>query len=349
MIPKLISDENIAKAKRIIAHSERFVIVPHVGPDGDAMGASLGLWHYLTAIEKEAVVIVPTDFPDFLKWMPGCRRVIIYEHQKETAVQLIATADVIFTLDFNAIARCGDMAETVLQALSIKIMIDHHLYPDNFANIIISHPEISSTSELIFRFIIRMGDFPKIDRSCAECIYVGMMTDTGNFSYNSNNPGIYLIVAELLKIGINKDAIYNNVYGAYSVSRFRLMGYTLHKKMKIYPKYRTALLTLSAKEMTNFDFTTGDTEGFVNMPLSIKGIEFSVFMREDENKIKISFRSQGTFPANKVAKDVFDGGGHLNAAGAESYTTIQTTVKRFLAALPNYSNYLNRSSDETHM
>jgi phosphoesterase RecJ-like protein len=346
MISKVIAEENITKAKKIIANSEKFIIVPHIGPDGDAIGACLGLWHYLMTIEKEAFVIVPTDFPDFLKWMPGSEYIVIFEHQKRTAEKLIQEADVIFTLDFNTISRIGNMSEIVLQASAVKIMIDHHLYPDNFANIIISHPEIASTSELIFRFIIRMGDFPKINLACAECIYTGMMTDTGNFSYNSNNPGIYLIIAELLKIGIDKDNIYNKVYGAYSAERFHLMGYTLYKKMKIYPEYRTALITLSAKEMKSFNFEMGDTEGFVNIPLSIKGVEFSVFMREDEDKIKISFRSQGSFPANKVAQDVFDGGGHLNAAGAESYTTIQTAVKKFLFALPNYKDFLKEESTE---
>lgn len=340
MISKIIAGENIHKAKKIIEDADKFVIVPHIGPDGDAMGASLALWHYLMVLEKEAYVIVPTDFPEFLKWLPGTEKVIIYEQQQSLADKLIEDADVLFALDFNTISRVGNMADAILRTSAIKIMIDHHLYPDNFANIIISHPEIASTSELIFRFISRMGDFPKINLACAECIYTGMMTDTGNFSYNSNNPEIYSIISELLKIGIDKDDIYNKVYSAYSADRFQLMGYVLYKKMRIIPEYHTALITLSANELAKFNFEMGDTEGFVNIPLSIKGVEFSVFMRDDEDKIKISFRSQGAFPANKVAQEVFDGGGHLNAAGAESYTTLQVSVKKLLAALPDYKDFL---------
>ena len=340
MISKIIAEELITKVKKAIDNVDKIVIVAHIGPDGDAIGSTLGLWHYLMTIEKEPVVIVPNPFPSFLAWMPGSEHILDYESQKEKSDELIAAAELIFTLDFNTASRLGDMADAILKAPADKILVDHHLHPDTFAKIRISYPEISSTSELIFRLICRMGDFSMINLACAECIYTGMMTDTGGFTYNSNNHEIYTIISELIKLGIDKDAIYRKVFYTYSVDRLRLMGFCLYHKMKVYPEYRAALITITGKELYQFNYMNGDAEGFVNIPLSIDGVDFSVFMREDTDKIKISFRSQGTFPANKVASDLFNGGGHLNAAGGESYLTLNETVKKFEEALPDYKDFL---------
>ena len=340
MISKIIAEDLITRVKKAIDNVDKIVIVAHVGPDGDAIGSSLALWHYLMTIDKEPVVIVPNPFPAFLAWMPGAESILDYDHSKEKADELIASAELIFTLDFNTASRMGDMADAVLNAKADKILVDHHLHPDTYAKVKISYPEISSTSEMIFRLICRMGDFTMINLACAECIYTGMMTDTGGFTYNSNNHEIYTIIAELVKIGIDKDDIYKKVFNTYSVDRLRLMGYCLFHNMKVYPEYRTALITLTLKELSQFNYINGDSEGFVNIPLSIDGIDFSVFMREDTNKIKISFRSQGSFPSNKVAADLFNGGGHLNASGGESSTTLIEAVKKFEDALPNYKDFL---------
>jgi bifunctional oligoribonuclease and PAP phosphatase NrnA len=340
MISKIIAEDLITKVKKAIDNVDKIVIVAHVGPDGDAIGASLALWHYLMTVEKEPVIIVPNPFPNFLTWMPGAECILDYESQKEKSDEMIASAELIFALDFNTASRLGDMADAVLIAPADKILVDHHLHPDTFAKIKISYPEISSTSELIFRLICRMGDFSMINLACAECIYTGMMTDTGGFTYNSNNQEIYTIIAELIKLGVDKDEIYRKVFNTYSVDRLRLMGFCLYHKMKIYPEYRAALITLTKKELDEFNYINGDAEGFVNIPLSIAGVDFSVFMREDTDKIKISFRSQGTFPANKVAADLFNGGGHLNAAGGESKLTLDESVKKFEEALPDYQDFL---------
>lgn len=344
MISKIIDQRFIDQAQDTIEDAEKFVIVAHVGPDGDAVGSSLGMWHFLMALEKEPVVILPNAFPAFLSWLPGADKILIYEKDKKNADAYIAEADIIFALDFNTPKRMSKLADAILASSAKKIMLDHHLFPDDFANIIISYPEISSTSEIVFRFICRMGNFSKINLACAECIYTGMMTDTGGFTYNSNHRDIYSIIYELLKIGIDKDDIYRKVYNNYSADRMKLMGYSLYEKMHIYPEYKTALITLTAKELQQFNYITGDAEGFVNIPLSIKGIVFSVFMREDTDKIKISFRSQGSFPANEVANDVFKGGGHLNAAGAESYTTLEEARQIFEQSLPNYVSYLEEEN-----
>ncbi len=340
MISKIISEDLIHKTEKLINVSEKIAIVVHTGPDGDAMGASLGLWHYFMTIEKEPVVIVPDALPSFLKWMPGAECLLVYSESAETCEKILAGADLIFALDFNVLSRVGKMENALRNATAPKILVDHHLHPEDFAKVTISYPEISSTSELVFRLICRMGNFSKINLAGAECILTGMMTDTGGFSYNSNSPEIYSIVHELLKLGVDKDEIFRKVFNTFSVSRLRLTGYALYDKMKIYPANKAALITLNAEELKRFDYQIGDTEGLVNMPLSVENVIFSVFMREERDKIKVSLRSVGTFPANKVAADLFNGGGHLNAAGGESYTSLEEAVRKFEEALDDYKDFL---------
>jgi len=340
MISKIIAEDLISKVENAIDAVDKITIVVHVGPDGDAMGSSLALWHYLMTIEKDPIIIVPTEYPNFLSWMPGIENVLVYENEKEKCDDIFEKTELIFTLDFNVPNRMAKMENAVISSPAPKILVDHHLHPGDYAQIAISYPEISSTSELIFRLICRMGDFSKINIACPECIYTGMMTDTGGFTYNSNKAEIYSIIFELIKLGVDKDDIYRKVFNNYSADRMRLMGYALHKKMKLYPEYQTALITLSLKELEEFNFQNGDAEGLVNMPLSINGVVFSVFMREDSDKIKISLRSQGSFPANKVSADLFNGGGHLNAAGGESYSTMAVAVKKFEDNLADYKDFL---------
>lgn len=342
MLSKVIAQANIDHFAKWLDHAERMVIVTHVGPDGDAIGSSLGLWHFLNSQEKTANIIVPNAFPDFLKWMPGSKDILQYDRYKEFADQLIAEADVICCLDFNALSRIDAMADAVRNSPARKILIDHHLHPEDFCRIVISHPEISSTSELIFRLICRMGYFSDITKQGAECIYTGMMTDTGGFTYNSNNREIYFIISELLSKGIDKDAIYRKVFNTYSESRLRLMGHVL-TQMKVYPEYRTALISLTEKEQKQFSYIRGDSEGFVNIPLSIKNVVFSCFLREDTEKpmIKISLRSVGTFPCNQLATEFFGGGGHLNASGGEFYGTMEEARQVFEQALEKYKPLLN--------
>lgn len=340
MISKIIAEDLIHKVQKELDKADKIAIVVHVGPDGDAMGSALAWWHYLMTIEKEPIVIVPTAFPDFLSWMPGAECVLVFEENQEASEKILKNAELIFTLDFNVPSRLAKMEDAVMSSPAPKILVDHHLHPGDYAKVSISYPEISSTSELVFRLICRLGDFSKINLACAECIYTGMMTDTGGFTYNSNKPEIYTIIYELIKIGVDKDSIYRKVFNTYSADRLKLMGYALYNKMKLYPEYQAALITLSLKELEEFNYKNGDTEGLVNMPLSIAGVVFSVFMREDSDKIKISLRSQGTFPANKVSADLFNGGGHLNAAGGESYTTMEQAVAKFEAALSDYKDFL---------
>ena len=342
MLSKVISQANVDHVEKWFERADKIVIVSHVSPDGDAIGSSLGLWHFLNSQDKTVHVIVPNAFPDFLKWMPGAKEIIQYNRYKEFADKLIMEADVICCLDFNVLSRIDEMEEIVRVSPGRKMMVDQHLYPGDFARIVISHPQISSTSELVFRLICQLGNFSDITKEAAECIYTGMMTDTGGFTYNSNDREIYLIIGELLSKGIDKDEIYRNVFNTHSEGRLRLMGYVLYEKMQVFPLFNSALITLSREEQQKFQYKKGDTEGFVNMPLSMKDICFSVFLREDTEKdmIKVSLRSVGTFPCNQVAAEFFNGGGHLNASGGEFYGPMEEAVALFKQALVKYEDLL---------
>jgi len=344
MLTKVIEQAKIDHFTKWFERADKIVIVSHVSPDGDAIGSSLGLAQFLDSQDKTVNVIVPNAFPDFLKWMPGSKDILLYDRYKEFADKLINEADIICCLDFNSLKRIEEMADSVATSPGRKILIDHHLYPEDFCRIVISHPEISSTSELVFRLICRMGYFSDISREGAECIYTGMMTDTGGFTYNSNNREIYFIISELLSKGIDKDDIYRKVYNTYSESRLRLMGYVL-SNMKVYREYNSALISLTKEEQGKFDYIKGDSEGFVNIPLSIKNVRFSCFLREDTERriIKISLRSVGTFPCNKLAAEFFNGGGHLNASGGEFTGTMAEAKQVFEEALKKYKTLLTEN------
>lgn len=340
MITKIIDEDLIQEAKSYIEEADNIVITTHVSPDGDAIGSSLAFCIFLRTIGKNANVIVPNDFPGFLKWMPASSDIIVYEKKKEIADKMIEQAELIFALDFNVLKRIENVAISVADSAAKKVIIDHHLDPGNFADLVISYPLFSSTSEMIFRIICRMGYYTELTKECAECIYTGMMTDTGGFTYNSNGSEVYVIISELIKKGIDKDVIYDKVYNNYSESRYRLMGYMLYEKMKIYPEFGAAMISLTNEELSKYDFKKGDTEGFVNMPLSIKGVIFSAFFKEEGGKIKCSFRSQGDVATNLFAAKFFNGGGHKNASGGESYESMERVIADFEQALPSMEEEL---------
>ena len=342
MLSKIISQANVDHVEKWFERAEKIVIVSHVSPDGDAIGSSLGLYHFLDALDKTVNVIVPNSFPAFLKWMPGADEIVIYDKYKDFADKLIQEADVICCLDFNVLSRIDEMEDAVKNSPARKLLVDHHLNPGDFCRITISHPGISSTSELVFRLICQLGCFGDITKEGAECIYTGMMTDTGGFTYNSNNREIYLIIGELLSKGVDKDEIYRKVFNTHSEGRLRLMGYVLYEKMQVFPAYRSALIALTREEQGRFQYAKGDTEGFVNIPLSMKDVDFSVFLREDTEKdmIKVSLRSVGDFPCNKVAAEFFNGGGHLNASGGEFYGPMEEAVELFKQALDKFESLL---------
>jgi len=342
MLKKIIKEENIQQAKQLINKSRKIVIVSHTSPDGDALGSSLGLWHFLSELGKSVKVVLPDNFPPFYKWMPGSDKIVIGEWVQKYSGEQINDTDLIICLDFNDLHRTACLEKHIRASKAKKILIDHHLNPENFADLTISHPDMSSTSELVFRFICRMGMHEYINEPCAACIYTGMMTDTGAFTFNSNRSDIFFIISELLETGINKDEIYQKVYNQHSAGRIRLQGFMLYEKMKLMEEYRTSLMTLSLDEHKQFNIQKGDTEGFVNIPLSISDIVFSAFIREDKDMIKISLRSKGDFPCNEFASEIFGGGGHLNASGGEFYGSLEDAVKKFEEGVERFGEKLKR-------
>ena len=342
-----LTQEQVGATQRLIENAQEIVILTHMSPDGDAMGSSLGMMHYLRGLGKKATVVVPNSFPSFLAWMPGAQEVIVYEAHTKEANEVLEKAELAVCTDFNEPKRIGVVGDKLMTLTCPKLLIDHHLHPADFADVTISYFDSPSASELVYRLIRQLNG--QITKDVATCLYTGMMTDTGNFSFNSNHPEMYEIVGELVSLGVDKDAVYNAVFNSYSADRMRLMGYCLYQKMRIFPEYHTALIYLSRKELYKFNFQSGDAEGIVNLPLQIKDVYYSCFMREDKvnpsevslahgskTKIKISLRSQGDRPVNVFAHEIFGGGGHANASGGEYYGGIAEAVQQFLDNYPKY-------------
>ena len=333
MLSKIIKEDSIVQSRRFIDNANKILLTGHISPDGDSLGATLGLYHLLKQLGKDVTVMVPNRYPSFFNWMPGIDKVFIMEENKTEAVKIIKESDVIFCIDYNTLDRVNGMKPLIEQSKAKKVMIDHHLDPNINCDVVISHPEISSASELVFRFMCRMGFYQDVSLESAECIYTGMMTDTGGFTYNSNNPEIYIIIKALLEKGVDKDAIYNKVFHTYSEDRLRLLGYCLNK-MEIIPECNAAIIVLTQEELHRFNYKVGDTEGIVNMPLQIENVNKSVLVREDKTQIKLSFRSQGGVAVNIMAEQ-FGGGGHKNAAGGESTQSMAETLDKLRRVLIN--------------
>jgi phosphoesterase RecJ-like protein len=337
---KLINCDLTHLQKLLVEGPKKVLILTHRNPDGDAIGASLGLFNLLKKLQHEVKVLVPNQFPDFLGWMPSAAEIIVYSRHKAKAVELFRDAQMVFAIDFNDMSRIREFEEHLLPGKAYKILIDHHPGPKNFADLTISNTAVSSTSELLYIFFKALDLDKYIDKDIASCIYVGIMTDTGCFSFNSSRAETYMEVADLFKYNIEKDKIYGLVYDNYSINRMRLMGYCLDKKMQHLPEYRTAYISLSSAELKAYSYNIGDSEGFVNLPLSIKDVRFSAIFIENKEMIRISMRSKGNFAVNDFCADHFNGGGHKNAAGGESYDSLQKTIDKFVNLLAKYKNDL---------
>ena len=341
MLTRIIAPELVTKFKEWQNECKQFVIIAHTNPDGDAIGSSLALYHYLKYLRKNVCVIMPNQFPDFLRWLPGADNIMNYDYYTDVANRKIAEADVICCLDFNKLDRVDDIAEKVRESKARKVMIDHHLDPEHFADITISHPDQSSTCELLYRFLCDLGYYYKMNTTVVTCIYTGMMTDTGGFTYNSNNPELFFIVSMLLQKHVDKDLVYRKVNYNFSASRLFLQGQVL-SDMEVLPDYHTAILTLTKEQQQKYHYSKGDSEGFVNIPLQIKDVIFTCFLREDTEKdiVKISLRSIGEFPCNLVAEE-FNGGGHKNASGGElQKSDAKMATIRFKEVLEKYKSLL---------
>lgn len=320
------------------------ILISHINPDGDSVGSQLALYHYLISKGKKPEMITPNNLEEFLKWMDCSDRIHIFIKERQLCKKLISGADLIVMLDFNQSHRLGELEDLVIRSGAFKVLIDHHLNPSEIADMVISDPARCSTSELLHRLITGMEGGYFRNKRYAEALYVGIITDTGNFNHGSYDSDTFRIAAQLLETGIEKENILNSVYNNYSSDRMRLMGLALNERMVILPEYKTAYMYLTRNDLSNYKYEKGDTEGFVNLPLSIRDIIFSALFIEKDGFIKLSFRSKGNFAANEFAAEYFSGGGHFNASGGEYAGTLDSTIKYFIDVLKeNFIRY-NKTS-----
>lgn len=322
---------------KLFSTSENILLICHINPDGDAIGSQLALYHYLKSKGKNAALLSPNYLQEFLKWMDGASEINVFIRNRKKAIKLIREADLIVMLDFNQTNRLGEAEKHVINSEATKVIIDHHLDPQDLANIIVSDPSQCSTAELVHEIVSMMDGKPFINKPYAESIYVGIITDTGNFEHGTYTGKTLRIIADLLEFGIEKEKIFNLVYNNFSTDRMKLMGFALNRRMIVLPELMSAYIYLTKDDLNNYNNVKGDTEGFVNLPLSIKGINFSTLFIEKDNFVKLSFRSKGHFPVNEFAASYFAGGGHLNASGGEYYDTLDNTIAYFLRVLKESS------------
>ena len=344
MLKEILTPHQSEQLLTLIKESETIVCVCHQSPDGDALGACMGMAQYIKEVHaKEVQIFVPDQYPDYLSWLPNSEKLIRYDKHKEGCDWTLQHCDLIFCLDFNTPSRTDEMQAALETSPAHKVLIDHHLDPDIEADIIVSEPKASSTCELVFRVVWQLGGFEQLSKHFAVPIYCGMMTDTGAFTYNSDSCDIFFIISQLLTKHINKDKIYRNVYHNFSENRLRLMGYVMYQKLVVNAPCHASYFTLTRQDLKRFHFVKGDAEGLVNMPLQIKGHKLSISLREDtekENLVWVSLRSVDQFPCNKMAEQFFNGGGHLNASGGRLNCSIDEAVKIAEQAIEAYKDLL---------
>lgn len=335
-------EQSILEITSALSRANRIIIVPHKGPDGDAIGSSLGLYHFLKDKGHEVNIIAPNDYPQFLKWLPGHEEILIYEENREHCLSLINDAEIIFTLDFNVLNRTGEMEEPLRASEATFIMIDHHPEPSDYADHTYSDASMSSTCQMVYKFIQKLRAVKYITPEIATCLYTGIMTDTGSFKYRSTSSETHMVIADLIEKGADNTAIHQNVFDTFTENRLQLLGVAL-QNLRVNQELSTAYITLSQEELDRYNFQKGDTEGFVNYGLAIEGVKFAAIFIEhkSEGLIKMSLRSKGAFSVNQFARTHFNGGGHLNAAGGKSELSLEDTVKKFNMILPDYREELS--------
>lgn len=352
-LPPMMDAATAEAARRLIAEAERIVITTHMSPDGDAVGSSQALCRYLRRAGKEAVVVYNDPPGENLQFIPGLRDALTYDNQgtgrpdqKQEALRALTEADLIVACDYNALHRLGDMEAAVRASSARRLMLDHHLEPEREAfDVVVSHPEMAAACEVVARFIADIGDEDLIDHSVAEPLYCGLMTDTGGFAFNNSRPELYVVVARLMQEGVDAEGLRRGMM-LCPERKLRLQGYVLQHKMRILRPHHVAYFLLDKTELKRFNHQKGDSEGLVNLPLDIVGVQASVFMREEKNFIKVSARSKGNYPVNLLCQKFYGGGGHLNAAGGEFHGSLQQAEQLLLKALPLFDTYLSPADDK---
>ncbi|MDQ3394928.1 MAG: bifunctional oligoribonuclease/PAP phosphatase NrnA [Bacteroidota bacterium] len=328
--------------KELLSSPKKVVITTHHKPDADALGSSLGLAGYLKKLNHQVTVVTPSDYPQFLAWMPGNEEVIVYEKKSHKRVaQLFEEAEMIFCLDFSCLSRINEVGDMVRTSSAVKVLIDHHLEPKPFADFEYWDITAAATAEMVFELVEKLGRRDLIDTDIANCLYAGIMTDTGSFKHPNTTKKVHLIVAELIESGANISMVSKLIYDTNTVNRLKFIGFALSEKLVVLEEYNTAYFAISSEELNKYESRTGDTEGLVNFALSIENIVMAAVIIDRAEAIKISFRSIGDFPVNEFAKNHFEGGGHKNAAGGKSNLSLTETINKFEALLPIYKNQLN--------
>jgi phosphoesterase RecJ-like protein len=323
-----------------LSESKKIVITTHHKPDGDAMGSSLGLYHFLCSLGHEVHVVTPTDYPYFLHWMPGHPDVIDFTKDPELAAELVSKADWVFCVDFNALSRINELGELVRASSAKKAMIDHHLEPEGFEDFRYWDTTSCAAAEMVYRLIVELELTSHISKDVATCLYTGIMTDSGSFRFPSTTANVHRIIADLIDAGANNSHIHELIYDTNSENRLKFLGRVLGEKMIVLPSLHTAYMAIDHALLEEYNIVTGDTEGIVNYALSIHGIKLAALIIDRGPICKLSFRSKGEFPANEIAKKYFSGGGHRNAAGGMSAESLEKTVKKFLDVLPEFEYLL---------
>lgn len=345
----ILNNEDIAEFKRLLDKHDKIVLTCHMRPDGDAIGSSLGLCLLLRALGKEASVVVPDRIPRSLSFLPGTKDLAVFTQYDPYCTRLVGDAGLIIMCDFNTASRQGDLAPLIQQADCAKVLIDHHRDPDIKCDVMFSYPEMSSTCELVFRIIAACGLYGDLQKDAATCLLTGLITDTQNFTVNCNNPDIYEILTRLLDKGADKKRIIDEAVKATSYDALMLNSFALLNRLTVFEHSRCALIVLSKEDLDKYHYQKGDTEGLVNIPLRIRGIVYSIFMREDSDCIKVSSRSKFDFPVCDICRDLFNGGGHLMAAGGEYYGTLDECVKLFKEHIGDYDKYLPSKLEKLEM
>ncbi len=338
-----ISESSIVYLLKLLGEKRDVLITTHYNPDGDAIGSSLALYHFLLSQGIQSKVLIPNELPSFLQWMPGIHSAVIYSANTEEGNAMVASADLIFSMDYNALSRVKLFTDQLRSATSTRIIIDHHIQPENEFDLIFSETTVSSTSELLFQIINEAGLSGCINKEMAECLFVGIMTDTGSFSYACNRKETFEIAAHLICTGIDVERIHRMVYDTYSESRMRLLGRCLETNMKVLPEFATAYIWLTKEELEEFNYQQGDTEGVVNYALSIENVAVAALFTERDDRVRVSLRSKGEFSVNEFAREHFNGGGHRNAAGGDVFKSMTESLAWFESLLPAYSNEIHKS------
>ena len=338
-----ISESSIRYLKQLLDEKTDVLITTHYNPDGDAIGSSLALYHFLSTQGIQATVLIPNELPSFLQWLPGIEQAVIYSANPDQGNAIIASADLIFSMDYNLLNRVKLFTDELRASDAKRIIIDHHIQPENAFDLVFSVTAVSSTAELLYQIIEEAGFANSITKEMSECLFVGIMTDTGSFSYACNRPETFQITANLIKAGLDVERIHRKVYDTYSESRMRLLGYCLGSNMKVLPEFATAYIWLTKEDLAKYDYQQGDTEGVVNYALSIQNVAVAALFSERGDRIRVSLRSKGEFSVNEFARKHFNGGGHRNAAGGDILMTMPETLAWFESLLPAYSDEIQSS------